>query len=159
MTEWIKQQAEQIKKRERDEKDDRTWQLYVEEKINSGWQEAWSQIRLEIEAQVSAFNGEFPADGSKQIQLNGTGDNALTVKREHGHRYTIIEISADSDGITLRVNSGDHSTNHRNPVKTERLNWNANKHGRVGMASAQSINLDGIELPHEAAEAILRRLF
>lgn len=101
MSNWIKQQATNIKAADRKRDEDITSAARDRELLEAGWKGAWSEAKAAMLADVDAFNVEFPNDPGRQVQIEAQTDTSLTLKRRDDRGFTgVIEFTAAQNGVT-----------------------------------------------------------
>ena len=110
MSEWVKREADNIRKGRRDEQMKLGAVNAKNAIIVDGWQRLWADLKAQVKADAEAFNLEFPDEPELHFHVDDTHDEGH-LRVQKGQRSIVIQASRAS-GIQLLPAKGTGTFGH-----------------------------------------------
>jgi hypothetical protein len=152
MSDWIKQKAESIKKKQQAEANAQQRARRAHDLITSKSADFWRAMIEAIRSDVEAFNKEFPNEPWRHIELEVPDQQSATLLRKDSDEVKTVQLFATEAGITCRT----VTTSPGQPQTVQDYSFS------FATDEADNVGLDVFGRPGTAAQAvevILKHLF
>jgi hypothetical protein len=100
MSDWIKKQAEAIRRQALDEEKKLQALLKKEQAIKEGNLPVWQKMLAAVKADVVAFNDELPDHADQHLKIQSESDDAITLCRQ-AKTFRVIHIARGAERIEI----------------------------------------------------------